>query len=1318
MADKPIVTDTTPQPVEQPTEQPESLTPERSAKMMGGVLSRLQSSMADLQNAASGIETAGQMTPQLEQLKHLTAYTGAEKQLAKMQEVAASGGVDTVTDWLRQLPTDQVYNSSESSMPSPLDHPALVQDARDKLGAYETKFITQLENIGAEDLPVKGGGKLDIFALDVQEAYKEAQHLGRPLFDVMFGQVEWSRASALDKLSVGFNTHLLELQLQGEHVDQERANKEMEKYFPELNYLRTSNNQQYLKLLATKTSDQVKQFWNDANFSNLSRDFAETTHNPMAVLPEQKPYVTPGINVGFGPMGKFYVDDLRMEFQKTAALAGEVAVSSLPYIGAGYLMYSAAEGEAPVTELVTGEKVKIHGWWRVADIVAALIPAYHGFKTASKAYKAIQREGGILPAISEQINNNRLLYGANRERLKAALKAAPESEISRHMGILESQAETSLSARQLLRLYKDAKADPRNARAIMLESAPSESQVSRIARWAVNDQQARQELANLALAALKNDAKGEAARKALKAESPDFIEHLIHDVRAWRGEGTPWATRGEQQLKALQDSLREETNLVKAVQQRNASGRVMQFDAYDAMLHDKATINPLTGEPVRLALPAPNPRERFTTGTIELGAPENYIGDIKVPVAEGDTIQHAGGEVVVHMVDNENNLITLMDSEGRHYTMTHSRFNATNGDPLIYEPEEIRKLAVMQGAPPATKILNWTKTSAGHYVHGETEILRRGKKWVVLEGGTETGQFGSLLNAQKALQKRVDEGLAAAREAYLTQQANIAVLREQNALKEAAIELARKTNTMDKIASDSVTPVEESLTPKRPGPKTTKAQDIAAAKKRGKSLARKAAKQTKPVVEQVESQAGAVETSVQGVAEKAAPEVGPKRKIVKTETQVKLDPEGEAAVGAIMKDTTRIRSLATYLGETGRLKPKEKGMLFAVAKRLDAGEELSAAQKSYAHDILAKNMEEVGSMPVGTTTLKKSLAAESMQVDVSTLKDEYRQFIIGKVNELGPEAALKKYNDLTSTTDVYARQYIEQKWGSQGAAVANNASGESAASIEAIKVAKSRKRQGIKMMIEDTRSGKRRPAIGPRPEDNTLNPHEALVQIKDGKETIINKGAKVTRLKNQKGSAKAGAVVGSALLAMTLLAGMNPADQRTTIKQMTQDQVEKALAVPVQNEEQMAVQNQLWDKRIAQSKPTTAWKQATEYDDAFARAETTYGLPAGLLKRMAWQESRFNPKAKSPAGATGLMQFMPTTWAELGNGADINDPMAQIDAAARYMVRLHDRFGSWARALAAYNGGPTNLTNRGAIENMKPETIQYVADIGADVKLD
>ena len=57
-----------------------------------------------------------------------------------------------------------------------------------------------------------------------------------------------------------------------------------------------------------------------------------------------------------------------------------------------------------------------------------------------------------------------------------------------------------------------------------------------------------------------------------------------------------------------------------------------------------------------------------------------------------------------------------------------------------------------------------------------------------------------------------------------------------------------------------------------------------------------------------------------------------------------------------------------------------------------------------------------------------------------------------------------------------------------------------------------------------------------------------------------------------------------------------------------------------------------------------------------------YGYDAALLAAQAQQESAGNPSAKSPAGALGLMQFMPATWGDYGRGADPFDPEASLDA--------------------------------------------------------
>ncbi len=73
-------------------------------------------------------------------------------------------------------------------------------------------------------------------------------------------------------------------------------------------------------------------------------------------------------------------------------------------------------------------------------------------------------------------------------------------------------------------------------------------------------------------------------------------------------------------------------------------------------------------------------------------------------------------------------------------------------------------------------------------------------------------------------------------------------------------------------------------------------------------------------------------------------------------------------------------------------------------------------------------------------------------------------------------------------------------------------------------------------------------------------------------------------------------------------------------------------------------------------------------------------------------ESAFTPKAYSRAKASGLWQFIPSTGKSYGLTQDWwrdnrNDVVAATDAALNYLQRLHDMFGSWELALAAYNCG-------------------------------
>jgi soluble lytic murein transglycosylase-like protein len=126
----------------------------------------------------------------------------------------------------------------------------------------------------------------------------------------------------------------------------------------------------------------------------------------------------------------------------------------------------------------------------------------------------------------------------------------------------------------------------------------------------------------------------------------------------------------------------------------------------------------------------------------------------------------------------------------------------------------------------------------------------------------------------------------------------------------------------------------------------------------------------------------------------------------------------------------------------------------------------------------------------------------------------------------------------------------------------------------------------------------------------------------------------------------------------------------------------------------------------------TAFRSAAAsvpYADLFEAASQKYGVPAALLSAVAKQESGYDPKAVSPAGARGLMQLMPGTAKSLGV-ANPFDPAQAVDGAARMLRDLTRRFGSTELALAAYNAGPGAVLKYDGIPPY-PETQRYVRNV-------
>jgi hypothetical protein len=119
------------------------------------------------------------------------------------------------------------------------------------------------------------------------------------------------------------------------------------------------------------------------------------------------------------------------------------------------------------------------------------------------------------------------------------------------------------------------------------------------------------------------------------------------------------------------------------------------------------------------------------------------------------------------------------------------------------------------------------------------------------------------------------------------------------------------------------------------------------------------------------------------------------------------------------------------------------------------------------------------------------------------------------------------------------------------------------------------------------------------------------------------------------------------------------------------------------------------------------------------------GLP-GDLKYLAVAESDLRPLVVSPAGASGIWQFIPSTARRFGLKVNSEEdqrllPELLLPIGMKYLGSLYSRFGSWALAMAAYNAGEARisgaLSSQNASDyyqlNLPRETERYVYRIAA-----
>lgn len=126
----------------------------------------------------------------------------------------------------------------------------------------------------------------------------------------------------------------------------------------------------------------------------------------------------------------------------------------------------------------------------------------------------------------------------------------------------------------------------------------------------------------------------------------------------------------------------------------------------------------------------------------------------------------------------------------------------------------------------------------------------------------------------------------------------------------------------------------------------------------------------------------------------------------------------------------------------------------------------------------------------------------------------------------------------------------------------------------------------------------------------------------------------------------------------------------------------------------------------------------SRYDSYFQKYAPVARLDWRLMAAQCYQESTFDPNAKSWAGACGLMQIMPSTADHLGlPRASLFRPEENVAASARYMQELGQHFSDvplservWFQ-LASYNGGFHHIRDAMALARKHGKNANRWADV-------
>ncbi len=137
----------------------------------------------------------------------------------------------------------------------------------------------------------------------------------------------------------------------------------------------------------------------------------------------------------------------------------------------------------------------------------------------------------------------------------------------------------------------------------------------------------------------------------------------------------------------------------------------------------------------------------------------------------------------------------------------------------------------------------------------------------------------------------------------------------------------------------------------------------------------------------------------------------------------------------------------------------------------------------------------------------------------------------------------------------------------------------------------------------------------------------------------------------------------------------------------------------------------LYDLWVGRMRDRARPARADEFLPELKKAFAAEGVPVELAW-LAETESMFNPNARSPAGARGLFQLMPDTARAQGMSLfpfdSRTDPSKSAHASAKLLRGLHDRFGAWPLALAAYNAGEGRVGR--ILKKQNAKTFTEIAD--------